>query len=336
MALLNEALAAALGGAAAAPALVIHNAPGSGALNDGCGAEHVQKAREPPRGLSSPEQMRSGRACSLDGDADRIVFHYFRKGRGDGPAAAAAAAAVLQPGAPPGGVVAGGEAAGGQGAGGDWALLDGDKIAALLADFLGEHLAQALRGSSAATAAAPAPAAPAPGTDGSGDGGGGAPAGGGPQLRSAVVQTAYANGASTAYMRSRRIPLASAKTGVKFLHAAALNYDLSIYFEANGHGTALFSEKLLSTLCAVRSAGAGEAAESARVLLACHQLINQVRSGPRPLACLPCPFLASCSLVLPLAPPAGALRSAGGRQQRRAHPLAALLPPPLTPPSPSP
>jgi len=32
------------------------------------------------------------------------------------------------------------------------------------------------------------------------------------------------------------------KTGVKHLHHAALEFDIGIYFEANGHGTVLFSE----------------------------------------------------------------------------------------------
>lgn len=30
-------------------------------------------------------------------------------------------------------------------------------------------------------------------------------------------------------------------TGVKHLHAAAHEFDIGIYFEANGHGTVLFS-----------------------------------------------------------------------------------------------
>ena len=34
-----------------------------------------------------------------------------------------------------------------------------------------------------------------------------------------------------------------AKTGVKNLHHLALNFDIGIYFEANGHGTVLFSKE---------------------------------------------------------------------------------------------
>uniref|UniRef100_A0A915P9Z5 Alpha-D-phosphohexomutase alpha/beta/alpha domain-containing protein n=1 Tax=Meloidogyne floridensis TaxID=298350 RepID=A0A915P9Z5_9BILA len=47
-------------------------------------------------------------------------------------------------------------------------------------------------------------------------------------LNFGVVQTAYANGNSTR---------------TKHLEEAALNYDIGIYFEANGHGTVYFSDK---------------------------------------------------------------------------------------------
>lgn len=36
--------------------------------------------------------------------------------------------------------------------------------------------------------------------------------------------------------------------GVKYLHEAAHGADLGIYFEANGHGTVLFSKQLLQRL----------------------------------------------------------------------------------------
>lgn len=32
------------------------------------------------------------------------------------------------------------------------------------------------------------------------------------------------------------------KTGVKYLHSRALQYDVGIYFEANGHGTTVFGK----------------------------------------------------------------------------------------------
>ena len=41
-----------------------------------------------------------------------------------------------------------------------------------------------------------------------------------------------------------------AKTGVKFLHHRALEFDVGLYFEANGHGTVLFSPRMLAFLSA--------------------------------------------------------------------------------------
>ena len=63
-----------------------------------------------------------------------------------------------------------------------------------------------------------------------------------------VVQTAYANGSSTRHMREMGLQVKLAKTGVKHLHHLAENFDIGIYFEANGHGTVLFEEPLLESL----------------------------------------------------------------------------------------
>jgi len=188
--------------------LTIANAVGDGALNEGCGAEYVQKGRKPPRGLESPPSERLLRACSIDGDADRIVFHYWR--------------------------------------GAEWRLLDGDKIAALFALFLCEELSTlALK----------------------------------PALSMAVVQTAYANGASGRYIGSLGVPVRLAKTGVKFVHHVAIGFDVSVYFEANGHGTMLFSDAAVDAILAAQKA-ANESADVAKAaaasrLLAGRQLINQ-------------------------------------------------------------
>lgn len=38
------------------------------------------------------------------------------------------------------------------------------------------------------------------------------------------------------------MPVACVPTGVKHLHHKALEYDVGVYFEANGHGTIVFSE----------------------------------------------------------------------------------------------
>ena len=56
------------------------------------------------------------------------------------------------------------------------------------------------------------------------------------------MQTAYANGASTEYVeRTLNLPVICTATGVKHLHHAAMRFDIGVYFEANGHGTVLFS-----------------------------------------------------------------------------------------------
>lgn len=106
---------------------------------------------------------------SLDGDADRIVYSYWRTDASGAP---------------------------------EWRLLDGDKIAALFASFLCEEL----------RLVAPQPS-----------------------LSFALVQTAYANGAAGEYIRSLGVETRLAKTGVKHVHHVAIQYDVSVYFEANGH-----------------------------------------------------------------------------------------------------
>lgn len=61
-------------------------------------------------------------------------------------------------------------------------------------------------------------------------------------LKLGLVQTAYANGNSTKYIsETLKVPVACESTGVKYLHHKALEYDIGVYFEANGHGTVLFS-----------------------------------------------------------------------------------------------
>jgi phosphoacetylglucosamine mutase len=87
-----------------------------------------------------------------------------------------------------------------------------------------------------------------------------------------VVQTAYANGASTAYAAQLGLKTYCAATGVKNCHAIAEHCDIGMYFEANGHGTVLFKEQLqkeipiLATLAGLLSQVCGDAIGD---LLAC-------------------------------------------------------------------
>ena len=67
------------------------------------------------------------------------------------------------------------------------------------------------------------------------------------------MQTAYANGSSTAYITNQLgVPVAFTPTGVKHLHHRAVQFPIGVYFEANGHGTVVFDEK---TQALIRSKG---------------------------------------------------------------------------------
>lgn len=91
---------------------------------------------------------------------------------------------------------------------GHFHLVDGDKIATLISTFIKELLIKI-----------------------------------GQTLKMAVVQTAYANGSSTRYLEeTMKVPVHCTKTGVKHLHHKAQEFDIGVYFEANGHGTVLFSK----------------------------------------------------------------------------------------------
>ena len=186
--------------------LEIVNTPSDGELNLHCGAEHVEKSRQPPSNMSR-ENDRGKRYCSMDGDGDRLVFHYFDEE-------------------------------------GTWHLLDGNKIACLFAEFLSEKL-NALE------------------LDQEG-------------VTFGCVMTAYANGAATQYLQALGINVVQAKTGVKHCHEKALQFDMAVYFEANGHGTVVFKEALMDKLHKWENTLHDERKKLAlSQLLAASQLVNQ-------------------------------------------------------------
>lgn len=101
-------------------------------------------------------------------------------------------------------------------------LIDGDKIASLFAIFIKDRLIKT-------------------GLD--------------KEITLGVVQTAYANGSSTKYLELNVFPnqkdsIACAATGVKHLHKKAHDFDIGVYFEANGHGTVLFSKRYQNLISA--------------------------------------------------------------------------------------
>ncbi|XP_053566456.1 phosphoacetylglucosamine mutase [Bombina bombina] len=121
-------------------------------------------------------------------------------------------------------------------------LLDGDKIATLISTFIKELLVKADL-----------------------------------HLKMAVVQTAYANGSSTHYLEEiMKVPVFCAKTGVKHLHHKAQEFDIGVYFEANGHGTVLFSnaaEEQIKQLVSMETTE--ERKKAAQMLNNTINLINQ-------------------------------------------------------------
>ncbi|TGO39815.1 hypothetical protein BHYA_0047g00190 [Botrytis hyacinthi] len=171
-------------------------------LNHECGADYVKtKQRAPP----SSKAGNNDRCCSLDGDADRIIYYFNDSDHG-------------------------------------FRLLDGDRIATLAASFIGDLAREA----------------------GLAD-----------ELRIGVVQTAYANGASTKYVeKTLKLPVVCTPTGVKWLHHAATKFDVGVYFEANGHGTVVFSQQALKIFASTTPESPAQA-NALETLRALTDLINQ-------------------------------------------------------------
>ncbi|KAK0546047.1 hypothetical protein OC845_004786 [Tilletia horrida] len=186
-----------------------------GALNNGCGADYVKTSQKLPVGFEQEEHVKPGeRMCAYDGDADRLIYFYVREAKK--------------------GCIQTGEL-------GEFRLLDGDKIATLVTDYLNELVQKAEV-----------------------------------ELEVGCVQTAYANGSSTKYLTKRNVPIKCTPTGVKYLHHAAESYDIGVYFEANGHGTVLFSVHSLETIKTALQNPASPAAQDALTQLqALTELINQ-------------------------------------------------------------
>ncbi|GJP37804.1 hypothetical protein CLOM_g22212 [Closterium sp. NIES-68] len=232
------------GGVVLAAAVRNAGREGEGALNEGVGADFVQKEQRAPRGFGGEEDM-THRCVSLDGDADRLVYFFHTP-----PSTTASEPASSSPSVPPAAPV--------------FHLLDGDKIAALFVSFL----VHTLRTISPSAPPPPASASSLPPCAWFAL----------PSFRPislGVVQTAYANGASTAYLTEQLgAPPAVARTGVKHVHAVAERWDVGVYFEANGHGTVLFGQELLAWL--EEQAGKGLSEDSAlHRLAALSRLCNQ-------------------------------------------------------------
>ncbi|KAK3389095.1 hypothetical protein B0T20DRAFT_94181 [Sordaria brevicollis] len=171
-------------------------------LNLDSGADFVKtKQRAPPKPAPQP----GVRTCSLDGDADRLIYYWIDPDTG-------------------------------------FFMLDGDRISSLAASFIGDLVQSA---------------------------------GLQEELRIGVVQTAYANGASTNYIRSHlKLPVMCTPTGVKHLHHVAQSFDIGVYFEANGHGTVLFSPDALRAFKTTEPQSPAQQ-DALTTLAALSDLINQ-------------------------------------------------------------
>ncbi|KAF2424928.1 N-acetylglucosamine-phosphate mutase-like protein [Tothia fuscella] len=125
---------------------------------------------------------------------------------------------------------------------GQFHLLDGDRIATLAASFLADLARQS-------------------GLSG--------------KLSIGVVQTAYANGSSTQYVTEHlKVPVVCTNTGVKHLHHAATRFDIGVYFEANGHGTVLFSPQAIKHISQHEPSSPAQA-DALETLHSLTDLINQ-------------------------------------------------------------
>lgn len=177
---------------------------GSGKLNHECGADFVKVQQKPPTGVNmAPGQ----RWASFDGDADRIVYYFM---------------GVTDK---------------------QFFLLDGDKIATLVAGYLKDLVQET-----------------------------------GLSLNLGLVQTAYANGSSTRYITDQlKVPVACVPTGVKHLHHKAQEFDIGVYFEANGHGTAIVSDSSYNLLqkTSQNTSISDHQREACDLLLSVIDLINQ-------------------------------------------------------------
>lgn len=124
---------------------------------------------------------------------------------------------------------------------GKFVLLDGDRFSTLLSEFIGSLLQKL-------------PTI---------------------HLTMGIVQTAYANGSSTEFIEKKlKLPVYFTPTGVKHLHHKAQEFDIGIYFEANGHGTVLFSSNFQKQLTAFKPQNEEED-KASKTLLLLVDLINQ-------------------------------------------------------------
>jgi phosphomannomutase len=209
----------------------------TGKVNENCGAEHVQKNQLPPSGVE-PHADFDKLICSFDGDADRIIFHCFVEQQNNnnhnniteiqtistGAAISlsdtidSTNSSLLETSAIVSSSTTVFEASTkmttkiSTNYSHEWIMLDGDKIASLLALFISTELNHVLNQERKIYLNS---------TDNSNNN---------ENFSMGVVQTAYANGASTNFLKKNSIATSIAKTGVKYLHHKAIEFDIGFFF----------------------------------------------------------------------------------------------------------
>ena len=142
-------------------------------LNENCGAENIHKEKVFSKGSKEVTHDDTTKWISFDGDADRIVYYYGNVDTND------------------------------------IHIVDGDKIAILLGDYIQSMINEISNENHSLS----------------------------DLITFAVVQTGYANSSATKYLVAKGVHVESTPTGVKYLHHRAQGFDIGVYFEANGHGT---------------------------------------------------------------------------------------------------
>ncbi|XP_026191598.1 uncharacterized protein LOC34622871 [Cyclospora cayetanensis] len=209
---------------------------GSHLINENCGAEFVQKGVRLPQRFGFPKDASEGApCCAFDGDADRIVYFAWQRQQTPSDECSSSGFSSLED-SPAVAAANDEETMRVQ-------LFDGDRIACLFVLLIASLLKAAEENRVGNSLHKTTAARREQAND--------APAAALEPLRVGVVQTAYANGGSTRFLENLsktvqqweylkiQIELRCVKTGVKNLHREASQFPLSVYFEANGHGTVL-------------------------------------------------------------------------------------------------
>ena len=84
-------------------------------------------------------------------------------------------------------------------------------------------------------------------------------------IRYILISKLWSNSAIQNSYFFQNVPVACVPTGVKHLHHKALDFEIGVYFEANGHGTVLYSEKAQNVI--KKSAEEGKTVASKKLKL---------------------------------------------------------------------